>query len=156
MKLPLEIIELFRWHTGCTRKFCDAEWSVALNRRATFNNKGANMSYPNKNSTPVTWSHQQTLDDGHVVAVSDKSGIMKISFPGSFLTVMMYRDQFEGLGITNPHLLEYVKRTTAIRNSQDNKQVKKLDTAKQKLIQSIINNPALTDEQKQSMIKLVA
>ena len=114
------------------------------------------MAYNNNNKAPVSWSHQQTLDDGHVVAVSDKSGIMKVTFPGSFIAVMMYRDQFEGLGITNPHLVEYVKRTTAIRNSDSNRESKKMDTAKQKLILGITNNTALTDEQKQTMIKILA
>ena len=115
------------------------------------------MNNNNKQYAKVTWSHAETLPDGHVCSISDKSGILKIVYPNSFLSTMVYFDQFQGLGITNEHLVAYVNRyAEVIKNSQDNKQAKKLDSAKQKLIQSIVNNPALTDEQKQSMIKLVA
>lgn len=115
------------------------------------------MNNNNAQYQKVTWSHAQELPDGHQVAISDKSGIMKITYPGSFLSTMVYFDQFQGLGITNEHLVEYVNRNAEfIKSSQENKQVKKVNAAKAKLIQGIVDNVALTDEQKQAMLKLIA
>ena len=107
--------------------------------------------------TKVNWLHAEELTNGFRCAVSEKSGIVKISFPESYHTVMLFRDQLPLLGITNAEVVSYFERHAAsIKDAGQNKQDKKLGKAKQKLVDSIINNQALTDEQKQAMIKLVA
>jgi len=110
-----------------------------------------------KQAEKVNWINAQTLDNGYVCAVSEKSGIMKITFPGSYHTLMLFQDQFHALGITDAELVAYVNRNShVIRRSGENKAAKKLDKAKQALLLAIANNPALSDEQKQSLIKTIA
>lgn len=134
-----------------------ATFAALTNAQATKqgHNERDNMSFGNKEK--VTWNHLVTLPDGHVVGISDRSGIMKITFPDSYLTIMCYFDQFQGLGITNEHLVKYVNDNAEfLRDSKTNKQVKKMSQAKQKLVNSILDNPALNDDQKQAMLKLIA
>jgi len=105
----------------------------------------------------VSWSHGETLPSGFKCEVSDKSGILKITFPESYHSVMVFRDQVAQLGLTHPEIKDYVNRLSAhIKDAGESKQARKLNTAKQKLVNAILNNPALTDDQKQAMVKTIA
>lgn len=113
------------------------------------------MSFTNK--APVNWLRLQQLPSGYTCGVSEKSGIMKITFPNSHHTIMLYKDQVTALGFTEPSILEFVERNSdIIRNSGENRAAKQIDKAKQKLVEGIVNNPALNDDQKAAMLKLLA
>jgi len=115
------------------------------------------MSFDSKSYDKVNWLHAQTLDNGFKAMVSEKTGIVKLTLPNSFITVMMYKDQFEALGVTNPEVLAYIKaHDSSIRTSTQNRESKKLNTAQQKLVKAIAENPALNDEQKKSMIEMLS
>ena len=110
-----------------------------------------------KQFTKVNWLRLQELPSGYTCGVSEKSGIMKITFPNSHHTVMLYKDQVQALGLSEPSVLEYVERNSdIIRNSGENKAAKQIDKAKQKLVNGITSNPALSDAQKQAMLALIA
>ena len=110
-----------------------------------------------KEYTKVNWQREETLASGFVCGVSDKSGICKVTFPGSYQTLMMYKDQFHSLGITHPEVVEYFnKNSDIIRDSKENAVTRKVNKDREKLINAIVANTALTDDQKQAMIKLVA
>lgn len=110
-----------------------------------------------QNKTPVNWQRVIQSPSGFTFGVSDKSGILKITFPNSHHTIMVYRDQVHTLGLSQPEILDYVNQNAdIIRNSGENQAAKKLDKAKSKLVEGIVNNPALSDEQKAAMLKLIA
>jgi hypothetical protein len=137
------------------------QWNFATSRtvwliitEALPQNKGVFMSF--KPFEKVNWLAVEQLPSGFTCSVSEKSGIMKVQFPNSFHQIMVYRDQVQELGLSHPEILAYVERTTAIRNSGDNKAAKAISKDKQKLVDGIVNNKALTEEQKQAMLKLIA
>lgn len=112
------------------------------------------MSFQNKQ--PVTWLKQVQTASGFNLAISEKSGIVKIQFPESFHNIMIYKDQVHTLGLTQPEIREYfAANDNMIRNSGENKATRKLNKEKQKLVDGIANNPALTAEQKEAMLKLL-
>lgn len=140
---------------GTSNAFGNLQTNLQGDKRHSAQPNEVNMSFQNKQ--PVNWMRLQQLDSGFTCGVSEKSGIMKITFPNSFHTVMLYKDQVNALGLTHPDVLAYVERNSdIIRNSGENQAAKKIDKAKQKLVDGIINNVALNDEQKQAMLKLIA
>jgi len=110
-----------------------------------------------KQYAKVNWINGETLPSGFKCEVSEKSGLVKITFPGTYHTVMLFRDHAEALCITNPEVMAYFERNAhVIKASGENKQAKKLSAEKQKLIKAVADNAALTDAQKQAMIAVLA
>lgn len=105
----------------------------------------------------VNWIKALETPSGFTCAISEKSGIVKVTFPNSYHTIMLYKDQRVLLQLNHPEVAEYFAANDAsIRNSGENREVKKLNKDREKLVNSILNNTALNDEQKQAMIKLIA
>ncbi len=67
----------------------------------------------------VNWIRQQTLQNGTQVAISEKSGIVKVTLPGmQNRTIMAYADEFIQLGCT-VDLQRYFEANADVALSRD-------------------------------------
>ena len=114
------------------------------------------MGFDSKQYDKVNWMHAQTLNNGFKAAVSEKSGIVKLTFPNSYQTIMLFKDQLDMLNIQDLDVRRYFEaHDESIKASGENREARKLNTAQQKLVKAIVDNPALSPEQKQAMIGML-
>ena len=115
------------------------------------------MSFNAKPYDKVNWMHAQTLDNGFKAAVSEKSGIVKLTFPNSYHTIMLFKDQLDMLNIQDLDVRRYFEaHDSSIKSSTEGRESRKMNTAQQKLVKAIVDNPALNAEQKQAMIAMLS
>lgn len=108
----------------------------------------------------VNWMRVVELENGFQCGISDKSGIIKFTFPNSHQTVMLFRDQLETLKSYIDDLIAYGEQNKDLAKSSEERKASKLEgKAKKQLVETIskaLTNPSLTDEQKQALLKLIA